>query len=141
MEADHFIKLVEGLTGTPPKDVSATDREILGALLADDGKSIGHSQLNELLLLVNKDRTERPFFDFFFGGDCTVGTLAAGVLKFQKLAMLSFGNFIYAYRSLPRGLSGRAPVRTRRMGARPVRPVRSPPPTKPEARRYRTGAA
>lgn len=102
MDADHFIQLVGGLTGTPVKDVTPTDRQVLGQLLGDDDRTIGHSQLNELLLLVNKDRMERAFFDYFFGGDCTVGTLAAGVLKFQRLAMLCYGNFIFAYRTLSR---------------------------------------
>ena len=102
MEADRFIQLVGGLTGTPVKDVTPTDRELLGQLLGDDGRTIGHSQLNELLLLVNKDRMERAFFDYFFGGDSTVGTLGDGVLKFQSLAMLCYGNFIFAYRTLSR---------------------------------------
>jgi hypothetical protein len=56
--------------------------------------------LNELLLLVNKDRMERAFFDYFFRAGCTVGMLGSSVLRFQKVAMLCFGNFIYAYRTL-----------------------------------------
>lgn len=102
MDADNFIRLAEGLTGTAVKPVTATDREILGSLLADDDRPIGHSQLNELLLLVNKDRMERACFDYFFRPPCAVGTLEAGVLNFQKAAMLRFGNFIYAYRVLCR---------------------------------------
>ena len=43
---------------------------------------------------------ERAFFDYFFAGARTVGTLGAGVLKFQMMAMLRFGNFIHAYRNL-----------------------------------------
>jgi hypothetical protein len=102
LDADHFIRLAERLTGTPVKDVTATDRGILNGLLGDDARPIGHSQLNELLLLVNKDRMERAFFDHFFAGAATVGTLEAGVLKFQTTAMLRFGNFIHAYRVLAR---------------------------------------
>lgn len=105
MDAAHFIRLTEGLTGTPVKDVTETDRTILDRLLADEGRSIGYSQLNELLLLVNKDRMERAFFDYFFGGECTVGTLPSGVLRFQKLALLCYGNFIFAYRTLSRARS------------------------------------
>jgi hypothetical protein len=100
LDADQFIRLAAGLTGTPVKDVTATDRAILTGLLADETRPIGHSQLNELLLLVNKDRMERAFFDYFFAGPTTVGTLGAGVLKFQTLAMLRYGNFIHAYRTL-----------------------------------------
>jgi hypothetical protein len=105
LDADHFIRLAGGLTGTPVKEITATDRDILGQLLGDDGRTIGHSQLNELLLLVNKDRMERAFFDYFFGDECTVGTLPAGVLRFQKLAMLCHGNFIFAFRTLSRAPS------------------------------------
>jgi hypothetical protein len=100
MIADQFIHLAEGLTGTPVKDITATDRTLLDQLLANEAQTIGHSQLNELLLLVNKDRMERAFFDYFFGETCTVGSLGSCVLKFQKLALLCFGNFIYAYRTL-----------------------------------------
>jgi len=105
LDANQFIRLAEGLTGTPVKDVTATDRQILDSLLAEEARPIGHSQLNELLLLVNKDRMERGLFDYFFGGDCTVGTLGAGVLRFQTLAMLCYGNFIHAYRTLARAAS------------------------------------
>src|SRR5262249_47773765 len=60
------------------------------------------SQLNELLLLVNKDRVSDAFFLSFFGEDCRVGTLPEGVRQFQTKAMLCFGNFIYAFRRLSR---------------------------------------
>jgi hypothetical protein len=102
LNADQFMGLAEGLIGTPVKDVTDTDRAILEQLLADDARTIAHSQRNELLFLVNKDRMERAFFDYFFGAGCTVGTLSSSVLAFQKVAMLCFGNFIYAYRTLPR---------------------------------------
>ena len=105
MNADQFVHLAERLTGTPVKDVTATDREILSRLLADERRPIGHSQLNELLLLVNKDRMERAFFDYFFVAPCSVGTISAGVLKFQTAAMLRYGNFIHAYRTLARAAS------------------------------------
>jgi hypothetical protein len=102
VDGDVFLRLAEELTGTPVKDVTDSDRAVLGGLLADEGRKIDHSQLNELLLLVNKDRMERPFFDWFFGSNCRVGTIAAAVTRFQKTAMLCYGNFIYAYRTLSR---------------------------------------
>ncbi len=102
MDGDAFLRLAEGLTGTPVKDVTDNDRAVLGGLLADEARKIDHSQLNELLLLVNKDRMERPLFDWFFGSECCVGTIAAAVTRFQKIAMLCYGNFIYAYRTLSR---------------------------------------
>ena len=60
------------------------------------------SQLNELLLLVHKDRVELPFFNYFFGSACTVETIPAGVRRFQQTAMLRYGNFVFAYRKLSR---------------------------------------
>lgn len=105
MDAGKFISLVEGLTGTPVKHTTSTDLALLGDLLADDTRPIGHTQLNELLLLVNKDRMERFFFDYFFKPPCTVGSLGDGVLRFQTAAMLRFGNFIHAYRVLSRAES------------------------------------
>ena len=36
LDADQFLGLAEGLTGTPVKDVTNTDRAILTGLLADD---------------------------------------------------------------------------------------------------------
>jgi len=108
LDADQFTRLAKTLTGKPVKDVSNADREILTRLLSDEARSIGHSQLNELLLLVNKDRMERAFFDYFFGNACTVKTLPEGVLRFQIAAMLRYGNFIHAYRTLARAASVQA---------------------------------
>lgn len=102
MNSSDFIKLAELLTGTPVKDITETDRSVLQGLLEDDSRTIDQSQLNELLLLVNKDRAERPFFDWFFKQGCTVGTLADCVTRFQITAMRRYGNFIYAYRTLSR---------------------------------------
>jgi hypothetical protein len=102
VNADEFCRLAYDLTGTLVKELQGTDRDILNELLADDTRTVGHSQLNELLLLVNKDRMERPFFDHFFGPSCTVAGLRAGVRKFQQMAMLCHGNFIHSYRTLCR---------------------------------------
>lgn len=102
MQVDAFLGLAEALTGTPVKDVTATDKAFLGTILANDDRQIDCSQLNELLLLVNKDRMETPFFQRFFGDDCRVALLTAGVARFQQMAMLRYGNFIYAYRTLAR---------------------------------------
>jgi hypothetical protein len=66
------------------------------------------SHLNELLLLVHKDRVEQPFFDYFFGGDCTIGQIAEGVARFQQTALLLYGNFVFGYRTLSRIKNGAA---------------------------------
>ena len=102
MRVEKFLTAAANLTGTPVKDTTATDEECLRTILADDDRSIDHSQFNELLLLVNKDRMELPFFDHFFTDKCRVGTIADGVDKFQRAAILRYGNFIYAFRTLSR---------------------------------------
>lgn len=78
------------------------DQESLATILRDDGTPLDCSHLNELLLLVHKDRVERPFFDHFFGRECTVGSIPSCVAGFQKAALLLYGNFVFAYRTLSR---------------------------------------
>jgi hypothetical protein len=100
MTAEEFKKLAERLTGTPVKDLSSQDRVALEQILSDNTRSLDRSQLNELLLIVNKDRVQRPFFEHFFGGGCTVERLSNCIAKFQEVAMLRYGNFVFAYRKL-----------------------------------------
>lgn len=102
MNADEFLKLAASLTGTPVKEFTDSDRNCLSPILADDERTIRCSQLNEMLLLVNKDRVSECFFEYFFGEECKVGSVGKGVENFQKAAMLCFGNFIYAFRTLSR---------------------------------------
>jgi len=102
MQVEGFLRLLQELTGTPCKGVADGDKQCLVAILKDDQRAIDWSQFNELLLLANKDRVQSPFFSFFFGPKCTVGTIRRGVKQFQKSAMLLFGNFIFAYRRLSR---------------------------------------
>jgi hypothetical protein len=102
VKPDEFIRQVFLLTGTGVKGESDSDRASLATVLADDSRPLGCSQFNELLLMVNKDRVEGPFFRYFFGAGCTVGQISAGVERFQKTAMLLYGNFAFAYRTLSR---------------------------------------
>lgn len=64
---------------------------------------LSYQEFNELLLLFNQDRVERPFFNFFFLGDSrkeksslTFQELKKGVTKFRGFALLCFGNFRFA---------------------------------------------
>jgi hypothetical protein len=102
MDVDTFRAMVERLTGTPVKDVTPRDTAFLEEILQDDNRQIDWSQLNELLLMVNKDRVGLPFFTQFFNPPSTVSTLPAGVERFQTMALRRYGNFIYAYRKLSR---------------------------------------
>src|SRR5438445_2829121 len=113
MKTEKFLEQLVRLTGTPVKQLSDSEKAFLSKALADNKKVIDYSQFNELLLLANKDRVEAPFFRFFFGGKgkqdlCAIGDIEEGVKRFQKMAMLRFGNFIYAYRQLSRIKKGEA---------------------------------
>jgi hypothetical protein len=104
MEPADFKEQIRLPTGRPvatlsTKEDAAID-EFLERVLSDDNQVIDFSQFNELLLIVNKDRVTKFFFELFFGTTCAVGDISAGVNKFQKTAMLCFGNFIYAYHTL-----------------------------------------
>jgi hypothetical protein len=105
MDVEQFLRLINGLTGTSVKPLKDNERGALARALRDDGRRLDCSQLNELLLLVNKDRLEQPFFDHFFPKDLTVARLPQGIEQFQKTAMLCFGNFVHAYRLLSRAAS------------------------------------
>jgi len=111
MEPDTFLRQAELLTGTPVKGTELVDQESLAEILQNDSRSVDCSQLNELLLLVHKDRVEGAFFDYFFGSDCTVGKIPDGVERFQKTAMLRYGNFVFAYRTLSRIKTSEALIR------------------------------
>ncbi|REJ88264.1 MAG: hypothetical protein DWQ35_19995 [Planctomycetota bacterium] len=112
MEVEKFLELAERLTGTPVKPLGDNERTFLARVLRDDGKRVDCTQMNELLLLVNKDRMDAPFFEAFFTrpsvfaisehSDCTIAEIETGVERFQKVAMLCFGNFVFAYRTLSR---------------------------------------
>ena len=102
MKVEAFLKAVEDLTGSKVKEVSEADKDCLRKLLANNDSRIDCSQFNELLLLVNKDRLEPPFFEYFFTRRCRVKGIVAGIKRFQKTAMLRYGNFIWAYRTLSR---------------------------------------
>jgi hypothetical protein len=107
MDLTEFQGLLEELTGTSVKELTNDERSFLETALQDDTRRIGAPQFNELLLLANKDRVEPPFFSFFFetsndgsSSACTIGRLRDGVDRFKRFALLSFGNFIFAFRQL-----------------------------------------
>lgn len=102
MAPDDFLRNARLLTGTEVKGEDQIDRVSLAAILVDDTKRIDCSHLNELLLLVHKDRVETPFFEHFFGTGCTIGQIPEGVGRFQRTALLLYGNFVFAYRTLSR---------------------------------------
>jgi hypothetical protein len=102
MKPQEFLDQVVLLTGTELKGEQEIDLDSLSKILSDDRTPIDCSQFNELLLLVHKDRVEGPFFRYFFGPDCTIGAIRDGVSRYQKIAMLRYGNFVFAFRTLSR---------------------------------------
>jgi predicted TIM-barrel fold metal-dependent hydrolase len=101
LDGATFEKLAVRLTGTPVT-IADAERTALSQVLSDDERSVDQSQFNELLLLVNKNRMGRPMFRHFFGESCRVGDLEIAVEHYLKVAMLRYGNFIFAYRTLSR---------------------------------------
>ena len=102
VDSKTFCSFAVRLTGVPVKDVGESDLSLLEQILADDNRAIDRSQLNELLLLVNKDRMGKPMFRYFFGESCRVSDLEPAVKRYQQVAMLQYGNFVFAYRTLSR---------------------------------------
>src|SRR5579885_640132 len=102
LSPEDLITCVARLTGTEVKGQDGIDKDGLEEILQDDSRPIDCSQFNELLLMVHKDRVEAPFFDHFFGPDCTIGTIPRGVERFQQAALLLYGNFVFGYRKLSR---------------------------------------
>ena len=105
---DEFKELIGLLTGT--KVFCNETKVILEEIFSKTPKPLNWNQFNELMLLCNKDRVSKDFFDFFFldrtgrkqAGQATIDAdaLRKGIEEFRKLAMLAFGNFKFAYRKL-----------------------------------------
>jgi len=101
--------LLEDLTGQEPPFPGA---DLDGALERfGSDLVVGYSQLNEILLLLGYDRVSQPFFQYLVDGATqysagaairSVGSLEQGVRRFQKLALLLFGNVKFAFKRLSR---------------------------------------
>ena len=104
--ADDIVKLItEYLCGEQYyKQLTEDNKNLLTTLLINAKKSgLNYEQFNELLLLLNQDRVNKPFFDFFFKREkknISLGDLKKGVIRFRGFAMLCFGNFRFAYKEL-----------------------------------------
>lgn len=73
------------------------------------GSGIGLSQFNELLLLLGYDRVSSNFFQYLIDGNTqhesgaeihSLQDLRAGVDRFRKLALLSYGNIKFGFKYL-----------------------------------------
>ena len=104
--SDDLIRLILEFFCTKPPEasVSAVERRLVDLLLkrAADHR-LNYEQFNELLLVLRQNRVSRAFFKFFFGdGTVSLEALRAGIVRFRGLAMLCYGNFTYARRTLTR---------------------------------------
>lgn len=112
---------VENLDLTCPRDVvrliveffcakrvcaeeAENDEKMVGVLLSGAQEpGLNYAQFNELLLLLRQNRVTLAFFEFIFGNDSvSLKQLRDGIIRFRGIAMLCFGNFTYARRTLTR---------------------------------------
>ncbi|MFQ5862168.1 MAG: hypothetical protein ACE5IC_03500 [Candidatus Brocadiales bacterium] len=93
--AENVIKLLGYLCGEPIR-ASSEDKLLLEKLLKRT-HSFNYQQINEILLLLNQDRINEGFFEFFFGAASDklidFGKLKEGVKNFRGFAMLKYGDF------------------------------------------------
>ena len=104
-----LTQILKQLTG---EEVPFGDRlKNLSISLGDGANGLGYSQLNELLLLAGLDRITHSFFAYLQSGepDYTSGMafesddqLNRGVSRFRKMALLTYGNVKFAFKSLSR---------------------------------------
>jgi hypothetical protein len=67
-----------------------------------DGKVIGVSQLNEMLLALAYETVSEDFFAFVFGAGAKADAVSfdVGVERFEKLGLLKYGNVKFAFKTL-----------------------------------------
>lgn len=109
MQTEDLMSLIEKLTGKPlrlSKEPEGIESDLIKRFLSRKQLVINWNEFNEILLICNKDRVSRGFFDFFFRKDCTkdesltLQEIEEGIENFRTYAILIFGNFIFAYRTL-----------------------------------------
>src|SRR5258708_7515125 len=79
-----------------------TKNQISRFLEIAHSEGLNYAQFNELLLLVDQDRVTPAFFEYFFDGKMSLEELRRNIIRFRGSAILSFGNFRFAYKQLSR---------------------------------------
>jgi hypothetical protein len=106
--ADDLKDLLEKLVGESCVRQCDLPEAAMHALRTAGG-GLGHSQLNELLLLLGFDRISRPFFQFLVDGEVeynigaslrSFSQLLKGIERFRKLALLMYGSIKHAFKLL-----------------------------------------
>ena len=105
----RLVELLEELTG---QKAPFPDAPVSGAFhLLEEGRGLGWSQLNEVLLLLGFDRVSSAFFQYLVDGTTEYGPgsaiasldeLESSVRQVQKLALLVYGNVKYSFKTLSR---------------------------------------
>lgn len=105
----NLRKSLEKLVGQPGTIQTPLPETALRLLSKKKALGLGHSQLNELLLLLGFDRVARGFFQYLVDGttnyqpNATISSPAAldeGIERFRKLGLLFFGNVKFAFKTL-----------------------------------------
>ncbi len=103
-DVENFARIItEYLCGERYyKELDESDLDLLRKMMDSIRENgLNYEQFNELMLLLNRERAEEPFFKFFFGEDrISLEQIREGVIKFRGLAMLCFGNFRFAFKKL-----------------------------------------
>ncbi len=103
----NWKSLIQRLAGESVSASPAVEARVSRAF--DSAFCLGFSQFNELMLLLGLDRLSPDLFDYIFlgrfssGSDdaptvCSVEELEIGVTRFEKFALLNFGNVKRAFR-------------------------------------------
>lgn len=105
-----LLSILEDLTGqsAPLTEWGAAEDAL--KLLEHEGRGLGYSQFNELLLLLGYDRVNPEFFQYLVDDSSeedrtalalySLAQLQTGVERFRKLALLNFGNVKFAFKNL-----------------------------------------
>ncbi|MBI5816748.1 MAG: hypothetical protein HZB29_14195 [Nitrospinae bacterium] len=106
-ELQNFKRWIKLLTDSSIL-IDDSEASILAGILKEKWDTrIDFNEFNELLLLCNKDRVSKGFFELFFSEipkveETKISNIPLGIESFRKYAMIGFGNFKYAYRTLSR---------------------------------------
>jgi hypothetical protein len=107
LDTKKLTTVLENLTGE--KIPFAERLEALSHTGHFSGKELGHSQLNELLLLSGLDRITQAFFAYLLSDQpnyepgmafSSLDELEVGVKRFRRTALLAYGNVKFAFKSL-----------------------------------------
>lgn len=98
----EFISWIERLCGQSVNPTDYAREQKIGSAFPSGG--LGRSQLNEILLAHQLDRIDDGLFHYIFRARHvnTLEEFKDGINEYRKDAMIKYGNFKYAYKTLSR---------------------------------------